>query len=139
MNKETHGPWPSGHHEQGEAIGALTSLPHSLPLCILKTQRPLRCPWTNTPELCASSTFLKTEMRVPKNVSVIPVLDSFNMPITLRPRGRESPGAAEDSARGHKNHSYTKVQSNGSTLSQTHIRGSVPSPLCHNIRFQSGL
>ena len=108
MNKETHGPWPSGHHEQGEAIGALTSLPRSLPLCILKTQQPLRCPWTNTPELHASSTFLKTEMRVPKNVSVIPALDLFNMPITLRSRGRERPGAAEDSARGHKNHSYTK-------------------------------
>ena len=31
-------------------------------------------------------------MRVPKNVSVIPALDLFNMPVTLRPRGRERPG-----------------------------------------------
>ena len=43
-----------------------------------------------------------------KNVSVIPALDLFNMPVTPRPRGRERPGAAEESARYHKNHSYSK-------------------------------
>lgn len=37
----------------------------------------------------------------------IPALDLFNMPITLRPREGEAIGAAE-SARCHKNHSYSK-------------------------------
>ena len=47
-------------------------------------------------------------MRLSKNVSLIHVIDFFNMPITLRPWGRERPLAAEDRARGCKNHSYIK-------------------------------